>query len=244
MAEHVRGGGGRRRRRHPDQGGPGRPRPATRSPPSRRRPRRTSPRDIGAVVHAAVTDLLATAAQDDRPARLVGCGVVVPGLVDEATRCRRVLGEPRLAGPADPRPGRVGCSACRPSSATTCAPACWPRPGWVRPAVRGTRCSCRSAPASPAHCCSTARVISGRRPGRRAGAPRHRPGRAALRVRRDRVPRGDRLGGGGRTGVRRSDRRARVGRGGRRTGVGRRPGRGRRVGPGRRRPWRRRSSRP
>lgn len=38
--------------------------------------------DIGAVVHAAVTDLLATAAHDHRPARLVGCGVVVPGLVD------------------------------------------------------------------------------------------------------------------------------------------------------------------
>jgi glucokinase len=30
-----------------------------------------------------VTDLLAAAAKDDRPARLVGCGVVVPGLVDE-----------------------------------------------------------------------------------------------------------------------------------------------------------------
>ncbi len=39
--------------------------------------------DIGAVVHATVTELLAMAAQDDRPARLVGCGVVVPGLVDE-----------------------------------------------------------------------------------------------------------------------------------------------------------------
>lgn len=39
--------------------------------------------DIGAVVHAAVTDLLAMAAHADRPARLVGCGVVVPGLVDE-----------------------------------------------------------------------------------------------------------------------------------------------------------------
>jgi glucokinase len=39
--------------------------------------------DIGGVVHATVTDLLATAAQADRPARLVGCGVVVPGLVDE-----------------------------------------------------------------------------------------------------------------------------------------------------------------
>jgi glucokinase len=38
---------------------------------------------IGAVVHAAVTDLLAIVAHDDRPARLVGCGVVVPGLVDE-----------------------------------------------------------------------------------------------------------------------------------------------------------------
>jgi glucokinase len=40
--------------------------------------------DIGAVVHATVTELLAAAAKDDRPARLVGCGVVVPGLVDEA----------------------------------------------------------------------------------------------------------------------------------------------------------------
>ncbi|HEX7186923.1 MAG TPA: ROK family protein [Actinomycetes bacterium] len=39
--------------------------------------------DIGGVVHATVTDMLTTAASDDRPARLVGCGVVVPGLVDE-----------------------------------------------------------------------------------------------------------------------------------------------------------------
>ena len=39
--------------------------------------------DVGAVVHATVTDLLATAAKDGCPARLVGCGVVVPGLVDE-----------------------------------------------------------------------------------------------------------------------------------------------------------------
>jgi glucokinase len=40
--------------------------------------------DISGVVHATVTDLLATATQHDRAARLVGCGVVVPGLVDEA----------------------------------------------------------------------------------------------------------------------------------------------------------------
>lgn len=40
--------------------------------------------DIGAVVQATVTDLLATATKDDRPTRLVGCGVVVPGLVDES----------------------------------------------------------------------------------------------------------------------------------------------------------------
>ena len=63
--------------------------------------------DIGAVVHATVTDLLATAAEHDRPARLVGCGVVVPGLVDETRGVGAVLGEPRLAGPADPRPGGV-----------------------------------------------------------------------------------------------------------------------------------------
>lgn len=39
--------------------------------------------DVGAVVHATVSGLLTTAAKDGRPARLVGCGVVVPGLVDE-----------------------------------------------------------------------------------------------------------------------------------------------------------------
>ena len=39
--------------------------------------------DIGGVVHALVTDLSAMAEHDGRPARLVGCGVVVPGLVDE-----------------------------------------------------------------------------------------------------------------------------------------------------------------
>jgi glucokinase len=38
--------------------------------------------DIGAVVAAGVRELLA-AVPDDRPVRLVGCGVVVPGLVDE-----------------------------------------------------------------------------------------------------------------------------------------------------------------
>jgi glucokinase len=39
--------------------------------------------DIGAVVDKTVAELLTTTAQDGRPARLVGCGVVVPGLVDE-----------------------------------------------------------------------------------------------------------------------------------------------------------------
>ncbi len=39
--------------------------------------------DFAAVVLATVTGLMATAAEDGRPARLVGCGVVVPGLVDE-----------------------------------------------------------------------------------------------------------------------------------------------------------------
>ena len=39
--------------------------------------------DIAGVVQATVNDLLTAAAKDDRPARLVGCGVVVPGLVDE-----------------------------------------------------------------------------------------------------------------------------------------------------------------
>jgi len=40
--------------------------------------------DIGGVLHATVTELLAAAAKDDHHARVVGCGVVVPGLVDEA----------------------------------------------------------------------------------------------------------------------------------------------------------------
>ena len=39
--------------------------------------------DVGAVVHATVTDLLAEAGAADVAVRLVGCGVVVPGLVDE-----------------------------------------------------------------------------------------------------------------------------------------------------------------
>lgn len=39
--------------------------------------------DASAVVHAAVNDLLASRAARDAGARLVGCGVVVPGLVDE-----------------------------------------------------------------------------------------------------------------------------------------------------------------
>jgi len=40
--------------------------------------------DIGAVVQATVADLLVSAEQQDVHVRLVGCGVVVPGLVDEA----------------------------------------------------------------------------------------------------------------------------------------------------------------
>jgi glucokinase len=40
--------------------------------------------DIGRVVHAIVDQLLAQAGRGDTATRLVGCGVVVPGLVDEA----------------------------------------------------------------------------------------------------------------------------------------------------------------
>jgi glucokinase len=39
--------------------------------------------DIGSTLGAAVRGLLATAERDGAPSRLVGCGVVVPGLVDE-----------------------------------------------------------------------------------------------------------------------------------------------------------------
>jgi len=39
--------------------------------------------DIGRTLASAVGDLLAAAERDGAPARLVGCGVVVPGLVDE-----------------------------------------------------------------------------------------------------------------------------------------------------------------
>ena len=39
--------------------------------------------DIGSTVASAVGGLLATAERDGAPSRLVGCGVVVPGLVDE-----------------------------------------------------------------------------------------------------------------------------------------------------------------
>ena len=40
-------------------------------------------RDIGATVANVVSGLLSTTAAEDRPVRLAGCGVVVPGLVDE-----------------------------------------------------------------------------------------------------------------------------------------------------------------
>jgi glucokinase len=39
--------------------------------------------DFGAVIGELVSDLVSTAVAQDRPARLAGCGVVVPGLVDE-----------------------------------------------------------------------------------------------------------------------------------------------------------------
>ena len=39
--------------------------------------------DIGSTLASAVGGLLATAERDGAPSRLVGCGVVVPGLVDE-----------------------------------------------------------------------------------------------------------------------------------------------------------------
>ena len=60
----------------------------------------------------------------------------------------------------------------------------------------------------------------------------------------DRVPGDDRVGGRGRTGVRREDRPALLGRAGRRPGGGRRPRRRAGVGAGRVRPRRRRSPPP
>jgi len=47
-------------------------------------------RDIGGVVANIVSELLSTTAAQDRPVRLVGCGVVVPGLVDEAAGVGRM----------------------------------------------------------------------------------------------------------------------------------------------------------
>jgi len=46
--------------------------------------------DIGGVVANIVSELLSTTAGQDRPVRLVGCGVVVPGLVDEAAGVGRM----------------------------------------------------------------------------------------------------------------------------------------------------------
>ena len=40
-------------------------------------------KDFGAAIGELVSDLVSTAVAQDRPARLAGCGVVVPGLVDE-----------------------------------------------------------------------------------------------------------------------------------------------------------------
>jgi glucokinase len=46
--------------------------------------------DIGAVVASIVSGLVSTTAARDRPVRLVGCGVVVPGLVDEGAGVGRL----------------------------------------------------------------------------------------------------------------------------------------------------------
>ena len=138
--------------------------------------------DVGAVVHATVTDLLATAARRRPPCRLVGCGVVVPGLVDEARGVglfsvnlgwrdlpirdpvAALLGVPVVVG-HDVRAGLLAET----------------RLGAAR-GVRGTRCSSRWAPASRERCCSTGRwsrrtagpassgTSSSTRPGRPAGA--------------------------------------------------------------------------
>jgi glucokinase len=47
-------------------------------------------RDIGTVVGSIVSQLVSTTAAQDHPVRLVGCGVVVPGLVDEAAGVGRM----------------------------------------------------------------------------------------------------------------------------------------------------------
>ncbi len=199
--------------------------------------------DVGAVVHATVTDLLATAAQARPSARLVGCGVVVPGLVDEMRGVglysvnlgwrdlpirdpvASVLGVPTVVG-HDVRAGLL--------AETRLGAARGARHALFLPVGTGIAGALLLDGA----------VISA---DGRAGELGHLvidPAGPALRLRSDRVPGGDRLGGRDRTGVRRADRRllSRP----RRSPYGRPPVTPTRppCGPGPSPPWRRRSSPP
>ena len=84
----------------------------------------------------------------DPELEVVGCGVVVPGIVDDVAQLARYsvnLGWRDLGSAMRWRPAR-GLA----SWATTCGPHCRPRPGSVQHARTDTRCSSGVAPASPA----------------------------------------------------------------------------------------------
>jgi glucokinase len=161
--------------------------------------------DVGAVVHATVTDLLTTAAKDDRPARLVGCGVVVPGLVDELRGIGRY--SVNLGGRDLPICDSVASSVGVPTVVGHDV-----RAGLLVETRLGAARGARHALFLPVGTgIAGALLLDGAviTADGRAGELGHLVVDPAgpLRLRRHRVSRGDRVGGRERAGVRRADRR-------------------------------------
>ena len=169
-------------------------------------------------VASAVAELLGhRRARDDRTRRAAGrLRRRRPRPGRRATRRRPVVGQPRLAGPADPRRGGRAPAGADRRRARRAGRAAGRDPARGGPRCAGTRCSCRSAPASPARCCSTGVLISADGWAGELGHLVVDPAGPPCACGADRVPGAVGVGGGGRTGVRRDDRPALLGRAGRR----------------------------
>ena len=161
-------------------------------------------------------------------------GLIVPGLVDDEAGIGRVRGEPRLAGCPLPRQRDGALSASRWRSPTTSGPPERPNTGSERPAPTATSLVVVIGTGIAERDLHRRRTVLGLRLRRRDRALGRRPRRQCLRVRRKRMPRGDRLGRRDHPSLQRPRRRrpSPGARRGSRTGAGRRPARGIRLGHG------------
>ena len=205
LPRHAGGRGRRRRRRHPHQGGPGRPVVRRGRGPRPCRRRRTSAPTSAPPSRPRWIGLLATADRDGAPSRLVGCGVVVPGLVDE----RRGVGlwSANLGWRDLPIRDAV---AARLRVCTAVGHDV--RAGLLAETRLGAARGARHALFLPVGTGIAGALllegvlVSGDGWAGELGHMRHRPGRAALRLRGGGLPGDDRVRGRGRAGPRGADR--------------------------------------